>query len=291
MTSTFQPRAQSRPEPARIDRPVTYDAITVAPESPHIGAVITGVDLTQPLSGRQVEQLRAAFAQYQVVFFRDQHISFDDQIRLAGYFGALGEHAGKATISKPTENPAVRKFHYDENSQLISGENFHSDQSCAPIPPLGTILYNHTVPPNGGGDTQFASMYAAYEALSPRMKAYLEGVTATHDGKRVFGPGTPVSVHPVVIRHPESGRKALYVNTDFTAHINDLPRLEADRLLAFLIDHCVNPQWTVRFRWHAHSIAFWDNRCVQHQAIWDYWPNVRSGFRVQIEGTAAPVAG
>jgi taurine dioxygenase len=291
MTTTFQPRPQSRPEPARIDGVVTYDAITVTPESPHIGAEIGGVDLTQPLSDRQVEQLRAAFTQYQVIFFRDQHISFDDQIRLANYFGTLGEHAGKATISKPTENPAVRKFHYDENSQLISGENFHSDQSCAPIPPLGTILYNHTVPPNGGGDTQFSNMYAAYDALSPRMKVYLEGLTATHDGTRVFGPGTPVAVHPVVIRHPESGRKALYVNTDFTAHINDLPRLEADRLLAFLIDHCVNPQWTVRFRWHAHSIAFWDNRCVQHQAIWDYWPNVRSGFRVQIEGTAAPVAG
>ena len=159
------------------------------------------------------------------------------------------------------------------------------------MPPLGTILYNHTVPPDGGGDTQFASMYAAYDALSPKMKTYLEGLTATHDGTRIFGPGTPVSVHPVVVRHPESGRKALYVNTDFTSHINDLPRLEADRLLAFLVDHCVNPQWTVRFRWHAHSIAFWDTRCVQHQAIWDYWPNVRSGFRVQIEGTAAPVAG
>jgi taurine dioxygenase len=291
MTSTFQPRPQSRPEPARIDRPVRYDAITVAPESPHIGAVIGGVDLTRPLSDVQVEQLRAAYRQYQVIFFRDQHISFDDQIRLATYFGALGAHAGKATISKPTENPLVRKFHYDQNSQVISGENFHSDQSCAPIPPLGTILYNHTVPPDGGGDTQFASMYAAYDALSPRMKTYLEGLTATHDGTRIFGPGTPVSVHPVVVRHPESGRKALYVNTDFTSHINDLPRLEADRLLTFLIDHCVNPQWTVRFRWHAHSIAFWDNRCVQHQAIWDYWPNVRSGFRVQIEGTAAPIAG
>jgi taurine dioxygenase len=99
MTSTFQPRAQSRPEPARIDRPVTYDAITVTPESPHIGAEIGGVDLTAPLSERQVEQLRAAFAQYQVVFFRDQHISFEDQIRLASYFGSLGAHAGKATIS------------------------------------------------------------------------------------------------------------------------------------------------------------------------------------------------
>ena len=291
MSTAFQPRTQSRPEPEPILRPITYDAISVTPASPHIGAEIGEIDLTRPLAPEQLDQLKAAFTQYQVLFFRDQKISFEDQIRLASYFGPLGKHAGKTTISKTTENPLVRQFHYDERSQLISGENFHSDQSCAPIPPLGSMLYNHTVPPDGGGDTQFASMYAAYDALSTRMKVYLEGLTATHDGTRIFGPGTPVSVHPVVIRHPESGRKALYVNTDFTAHINELPRLEADRLLQFLIDHCVNPQWTCRFRWRAHSIAFWDNRCVQHQAIWDYWPNVRSGYRVQIEGTVAPVAG
>jgi taurine dioxygenase len=291
MSTAFQPRAQSRPEPEPIVRPITYDAISVTPASPHIGAEIGDIDLTRPLPPAQLDQLKAAFTQYQVLFFRDQRISFEDQIRLASYFGLLGKHVGKATISKTTANALVRQFHYDEHSQMISGENFHSDQSCAPMPPLGSMLYNHTVPPDGGGDTQLASMYAAYDGLSPRMKVYLEGLTATHDGTRIFGPGTPVSVHPVVIRHPESGRKALYVNTDFTAHINELPRLEADRLLQFLIDHCVNPQWTCRFRWRAHSIAFWDNRCVQHQAIWDYWPNVRSGYRVQIEGTVAPVAG
>ena len=290
-SSTFQPRPQSRPEPAKIAHSISYDAISVTPSTPHVGAEIGDVDLRKPLSNAQVEQLHAAFTQYGVIFFRDQQISHDDQIRLASHFGVLGEHVGGTTISKSTDNPAVRKFHYDEKSAVISGENFHSDQSCAAIPPLASMLYNHTVPPDGGGDTQFASMYAAYDALSPRMKTYLEGLTATHDGRAIFGPGTPVSEHPVVIRHPESGRKALYVNTDFTSHINDLPALEGARLLRFLIDHCTNPQWICRFRWRAHSIAFWDNRCVQHQAIWDYWPNVRSGFRVQIEGKAAPVAG
>jgi taurine dioxygenase len=291
MTTTFQPRPQSRPEPSKEVRPVRYDAISVTPASPHIGAEIGNIDLTKELSAAQVEQLKAAFTQYGVIFFREQQISHEDQVRLASHFGDLGQHVGGKTISSPSDHPQVRKFHYDENSAVISGENFHSDQSCAPVPPLGSMLYNHTVPPDGGGDTQFASMYAAYDALSPRMKTYLEGLTATHDGAPIFGPGTPKAVHPVVIRHPESGRKALYVNTDFTAYINDLPRLEGDRLLRFLIDHCTNPQWIVRFRWRAHSIAFWDNRCVQHQAIWDYWPNVRSGFRVQIEGQAAPVAG
>ena len=291
MTTTFQPRPQSRPAPEPSAAAIRYDAISVTPASPHIGAEIGDIDLTAPLPDAQLAQLRAAFIQYGVLFFRDQRISFDDQIRLAEYFGSLGRHAGKSTISQSTDNPLVRKFHYDETSQVISGENFHSDQSCAPIPPLASILYNHTVPPDGGGDTMFASMYTAYDGLSPRMQTYLEGLTATHDGTRIFGPGTSISSHPVIVRHPESGRKAIYVNIDFTARINELPRLEGDRLLQFLIDHCTNPQWTCRFRWRPHSIAFWDNRCVQHQAIWDYWPNVRSGYRVQIEGTAAPVAG
>ena len=139
------------------------------------------------------------------------------------------------------------------------------------------MLYNHTVPPDGGGDTMFASMYAAYDALSPRMKAYLSGLTATHDGKRVFGPTAPEAVHPVIIKHPVSGKKVIYVNTDFTAKIDELPVLEGERVLKFLIDHCNKPEWTCRFRWRAHSIAFWDNRCTHHKAIWDYWPNIRSG--------------
>ncbi len=265
------------------------DSLVVTKVSPHIGAEISNIDLTKPLSDSQLAQLKAAFAEHQVLFFRDQKLSFDDHVRLGEYFGPLGRHVGKQTISKTTENPYVRKFHYDETSTRISGENFHSDQSCAEIPPLGSILYNHTIPPNGGGDTMFASMYAAYDALSDRMKAYLDGLTATHDGTRVFGPGTPVSVHPVVITHPESGRKALYVNTDFTSHINDLPPLEARHLLDFLIEHSIKPEWSYRFRWEPHSVAFWDNRCTQHKAIWDYWPATRSGYRIQVEGTAKPV--
>ena len=267
-----------------------YQHITVTPVSPHIGAEIGNIDLTQALAEPQVNELRHAFLEHQVVFFRDQKIGFDDQIRVAGYFGPLGRHVGVNTISKTTDNPLVRKFHYDETSTRISGENFHSDQSCAAVPPLGSMLYNHTVPPKGGGDTMFASMYAAYDALSPRMKAYLSGLTATHDGTRVFGPGTPVSVHPVITRHAETGKPVIFVNTDFTSHINEVSRAESRAILDYLYAHCIRPEWTVRFRWQDHSIAFWDNRCTQHKAIWDYWPNVRSGYRVQVEGTAAPVA-
>lgn len=269
----------------------SYETITVTPVSPHIGAEIGNIDLTKPLSDLQVKELKDAFHRYLVIFFRDQKIGFEDQIRTAGYFGPLGRHVGKTTISKPTDNELVRRFHYDETSKRISGENYHSDQSCAVHPPLGTMLYNHTVPPHGGGDTCFSSMYAAYDALSQKMKDYLSGLTATHDGTRVFGPGTPISVHPVIIRHPVTGRKVVFVNTDFTSHINEVSPQESKAILEYLYDHCRREEWSCRFRWQAHSIAFWDNRCTQHKAIWDYWPNTRSGFRVQLEGTEAPVAG
>jgi len=273
-----------------IQRP-EYRSLTATPLSPHIGAEIGGLDLTKPLSEQQITELKDAFVRYQVIFFREQQISHEDQIRVASHFGPLGQHVGKNTISKPTDNPFVRRFHYDETSDRVSGENWHSDQSCAPMPPLGSMLYLHTVPPDGGGDTLFASTYAAYDALSERMKDYLGGLTATHDGARVFGPGTPKSSHPVIVRHPESGRRGIFVSWDFTSHIDGVPKAESDAILNFLYRHIGRDEWSCRFRWRPHSIAFWDNRCAQHKAIWDYWPNIRSGFRVQIEGTQAPIAG
>lgn len=277
------------PISARLTEKANYRSITAKPLSPHIGAVIGNVDLTRELSVEQIAEIKDAFTRFQVIFFRDQKISHEDQIRFASHFGPLGQHVGKNTISKPTDNPLVRRFHYDETSDRISGENWHSDQSCAAMPPLGSMLYLHTIPPDGGGDTMFASTYAAYDALSDRMKDYLVGLTATHDGARVFGPGTPKSSHPVIVRHPESGRRGIYVSWDFTSHIDGLPKAESDAILAFLYAHIGRSEWSCRFRWEPHSIAFWDNRCAQHKAIWDYWPNVRSGFRVQIEGVEAPI--
>ncbi|RFU28760.1 hypothetical protein B7463_g7581, partial [Scytalidium lignicola] len=263
----------------------------VVPYSPHVGAEILDIDLTQPLSKDVVKALYEVFLRYGVLFFRDQHLSFDDHIRFAGYFGGgPGKHVGVKPISTATDNPLVRRFHYDEKSTRISGESFHSDQSCAAIPPMGSILYNHIVPKDGGGDTLFGNMYAAYDALSPGMQTYLEGLSAVHDGTRIFGPGTPISTHPVIPQHPETGRKLIYVNSDFTREIIGVPKLESDRILAFLLEHVAKPEWQCRFRWQAHSVAFWDNRCLQHKAIWDYWPNVRSGYRVQIEGTEPPKA-
>jgi len=130
--------------------------------------------------------------------------------------------------------------------------------------------------------------------LSPSMKTYLEGKTATHDGARGFDKNAdvyPVTAHPVVVRHPESGRKLLFVNREFTSHINEVPPAESRGVLEFLYDHIARPHWNMRFRWGNHSVAFWDNRCTQHFAIWDYWPNVRSGYRMFVKGTERPLAG
>ena len=273
------------------NRDLTFKYIKVEPSSPNLGAEIYDVNLTRPLSAEQIKDLRRAFTKYLVIFFRDQKISFEDQIRLAEYFGPLGAHVGKSTISKTTDDPRVRKFHYDNNTPRVSGDVWHTDQSCAEIPPLGSMLYNHTLPPNGGGDTMFASMYAAYDALSEGMKIYLEGLTALHDGVPTFGEGTPNASHPVIVCHPDSGKKLIYVNKVFTMRINELSEEESDAILRFLCDHCVRPEWSYRFRWTPDSIAFWDNRCTQHMAVSDYLPAVRSGYRVQVDGITKPIAG
>lgn len=266
-------------------------SIEVRRLSPHIGAEIGGIDLTRPIGESQASVMREALLEHLVIFFRHQPIDVEQLKALGRCFGELHIHTGMKGME---EHPEVRRFHIDGESKHVPGEEWHTDLSCDPIPPMGSILYLHTVPPVGG-DTLFASMYAAYEALSPQMRAYLERLTATHDGARAFkrfNPegSYPLSVHPVIPRHPETGRRLLYVNQGFTSHINELPPAESAAVLAFLYQHCARPEFQVRFSWEPHSIAFWDNRCTQHLAIWDYYPQVRSGFRVQIKGVAAPVA-
>ena len=273
-----------------------FQTISATPSTPHIGAEIGNIDLTRPLSNRQVQEVYEALLKYQVIFFRDQKIDFEQHTSFARQFGKLHIHVGgDGTASQMIEgHPEIRRQHFDANSKRVSGEVWHTDQSCAPIPPMASILYQRLVPPDGGGDTLFASMYAAYDSLSPRMQSFLEGLTATHDGALSFDKGAktkyPTAVHPVIAKHPDTGRKLIYVNRGFTSHINELPAQESAALLSFLFDHCAKPHYHMRFRWRDHSIAFWDNRCTQHFAIWDYWPNVRSGYRVQVEGTAPPLA-
>jgi taurine dioxygenase len=270
---------------------MNYQSISVTPLTPNIGAEIGNIDLTKPLSNHEVKELHDAFAEFQVIFFRDQPIGLDHHVALARLFGELHIHVGPSTESKALpDRPEIRMLHFDETSEKVAGELWHTDQSCAEIPPLGSILHLHQVPPNGGGATLFSSMYAAYDELSPQMKTFLGGLTATHDGRGVFGPKAPVAVHPIIARHPVTGRELIYVNRAMTTHINELPREESDAILSFLYGHITKPDYQIRFHWREHSIAFWDNRCTQHKAIWDYYPNVRSGYRIQIKGSAPPLA-
>jgi len=155
-------------------------------------------------------------------------------------------------------------------------------------------LYIQEVPPSGG-DTMFSNMYAAYDALSDNMKQYLDGLVAIHDGEHVYRglytgvadkPTYPRAKHPVVRTHPETGKKCLFVNRAFTTHIVGIPRDESDAILNFLYQHMEHPNFQCRFQWEPNSIAFWDNRCAQHRAIWDYWPHRRYGHRVTVMGDA-----
>jgi len=267
----------------------SYQTITVTPLTPHVGAEIGAIDLTQQLNATQIADIRTALLAHGVVFFREQPIDIGTLKRFGQHFGELSIHSSRKGLD---EHPEVRPIHADANSKHVAGEEWHTDLSCDAIPPMGSILHIHTLPPLGG-DTIWASMYAAYEALSDRMKAYLEGLTATHDGRIAFGRFDPngkypLNVHPVIVRHPETRRPVLYVNRGFTSHINELPAGEGAELLQLLYRHLEKPDFQVRFRWRKDSIAFWDNRCTQHLAVWDYYPQLRSGFRVQIKGSNPP---
>ncbi len=271
---------------------MSYASIQVDPVTPRIGAEISGIDLTAALSNQQVEDLHAALAEHQVLFFRDQKINLDQQKAFGRHFGKLHIHPN---TPGPNGHPEVLPIHADANAKRIAGESWHSDVSCDAEPPLGSILYLHTVPPSGG-DTIFASQRDAYAALSPAYKVFLEGLTATHSGDHVYRRTNrllgvddrdrvfPQAVHPVVRTHPVTKRKGLFVNRNFTTHINELSPEESRAVLDFLYDHSARPAFQVRFRWQPHSVAFWDNRAVQHIAMWDYFPQVRSGYRVTIQG-------
>ena len=247
-----------------------------------------GIDLTNPLSNAQVEDLHQALIKYLVVFFRDQRLDLASHESLSRHFGELHLPPALAPWRVP-EHPGIIKFHIDKDTVKIPGEAWHSDMSCDPEPPLGSILYLHTVP-EIGGDTAFASMYAAYDALSDRMKSHLEGLTAIHDAAASLADHVPSSVklprssHPVIRTHPVTRRKALYVNEHFTTRIEGVTKAESNALLSYLFQHVQQPEFQCRFRWQERSVAFWDNRCVQHHAMWDYYPQRRHGHRVTIRG-------
>uniref|UniRef100_UPI003D6ED493 TauD/TfdA dioxygenase family protein n=1 Tax=Pantanalinema rosaneae TaxID=1620701 RepID=UPI003D6ED493 len=185
---------------------MSYDTLKLHPVSPRLGAEVRDIDITRPLTNRQVEELRTALGEFGVLFFRDQAFDHDSQKRFGRYFGELDIHPN---TPGPEGHPEILPIHADANSKIIAGERWHSDVSCFQEPPLGSILHIHTTPPSGG-DTLFASLAAAYDALSPRLQAYLEGLTAFHSGERNYrrrnaltgvddrGREFPSATHPVV---------------------------------------------------------------------------------------------
>ncbi|HYW04052.1 MAG TPA: TauD/TfdA family dioxygenase [Gammaproteobacteria bacterium] len=269
--------------------------ISVDPLTPRIGAEISGVDLTRPLSDAQVDGIRRAWLKHQVVFFRDQPMEVEQHVAFGKRFGELHIHPA---APKPVEgHPEILVVHADEKSAYVAGGGWHSDVSCDAEPPMGSILHIHRVPGSGGGDTLFASMYAAYEALSDRMQHLLEDLSAVHSSEHVYkgryghsdkktlrDGDYPSAEHPVVRVHPETGRKAIYVNWGFTTGIVGMKPAESRALLDFLFRHVTREEFQCRFRWRPDSVAFWDNRCTQHLAIWDYYPEVRHGYRVTLKG-------
>ncbi|PPR60242.1 MAG: Alpha-ketoglutarate-dependent taurine dioxygenase [Alphaproteobacteria bacterium MarineAlpha4_Bin2] len=273
---------------------MTYKCISVVPLGPIIGAEVSGVDLSRSLGNQVFQEIHDALVKHQVIFFRDQAMTVEQHKAFGRLFGKLHVHPAAPATDGDEE---VITIHADENSTSVSGgQMWHTDVSADAEPPMGSILHLREVP-EPGGDTLFASMYAAYDALSVEMKKFLGGLKAWHSsekrhkaryghrGKLRDGVDTfPNALHPVVRTHPVSGRKALFVNTVFTTHIEGLAKHESDAVLNMLYKHIATPEFTCRFRWYANSVAFWDNRCTQHRALWDYYPAVRHGYRVAVCG-------
>ncbi|MFT5174007.1 MAG: taurine dioxygenase [Gammaproteobacteria bacterium] len=267
------------------------DRVEIRPLTRNIGAEIHGVDLREPLDDETFGVVHGALLEHLVIFFRDQEITPEQHVAFGKRFGELHLHPSAPIIDN---RPELMKIHADATSPFAEGTRWHSDVSSDIEPPMASILHLTQVP-KLGGDTLFASMYAAYDALSDTMKNFLAPLTAlntsdVHVGRyEQVGGGLrrdkhPEAVHPVIRTHPETGRKLIYVNEPFTQHIVGMNKTESDAILNFLYQHNSNPQFHCRFKWERNSIAMWDNRSTQHHATWDYFPETRSGIRVTVKG-------
>ena len=273
----------------------SYETLEVETLTPHIGAKVRGVDLSQPLTNEQARDVHQAWIDWKILVFPNQHLNRDQHKAFARRWGKLHVHPMQPTYGGDEEVLVVKTT---RDSAYTSGDGWHTDVTCDPVPPLGSMLYVTETPASGGGDTLFADMYLAYQMLSDPMKEFLDPLLAEHDGA---GPyvgsykstppegGYPKSQHPVIVTHPDSGKKLLYVNRGFTSHIVGLGRSESNAVLEMLyrlIDS--TPRLYCRVDWEPNTLAFWDNRCTQHHAVWDYWPNSRYGERVSIVGDQRP---
>ncbi|MEZ5599258.1 MAG: TauD/TfdA family dioxygenase [Pseudomonadales bacterium] len=275
-----------------------YHTIGVNSITPHIGAEISGVDLSQPLANEQFSEVYQAWLDWKVLVFRDQQLSGEQHKAFARRFGALHVHPMQHSYGG---DPEILRVRTTKDSRYTAGNGWHTDVSCDEFPPLGSMLYMKETPECGGGDTLFADMYLAYDLLSDRFKAMLDGLVAVHDGAIPYlggyqvappnGSTYPRHEHPLVCTHPETGKKILYVNSGFTSHIKDLAPTESRAILQMLYQHIAQtPRLICRVQWEPNTLTFWDNRCTQHHAVWDYYPHSRYGERVSIVGTQRPAA-
>lgn len=280
---------------SNVTYPLPMAVISVTPISPVLGAEVEGLDLRHEIDQSTFEQIHQAFLDHRVLFFRDQSLlDSQAQVALAQRFGPLHTHPAAPTDDADS---AVFVIHAHEDSPIANGNGWHSDVSCDEEPPMATMLQVHTLPEGGGGDTLFADMEAAYRSLPPESQSRLRTLTALHESEHVYrgryadrgvddnDAQYPSAQHPVVRTHPETGRLSIYVNRSFTTQIVGLNPEESGELLSWLFNHIEQPEFQIRYRWRQNDLALWDNRCLQHFAIWDYWPNERKGNRVSILGS------
>ncbi|WP_432841807.1 TauD/TfdA dioxygenase family protein [Dactylosporangium sp. CA-092794] len=268
--------------------PRDYRTITVHPLTPIVGGEVSGVDLSAELPAAQLDEVRTAFLDHHVLVFRDQYITDEDHKRFAGHFGSL-----RPVNPPPEGDPVILDIRTTAKDANSPGNGWHADGSADAEPSLGSMLYITETPQGGsGGDTMFANMNLAYEMLSPPLRELLDGLTAIHDGELPFRvyerpPNyvAPKNEHPLVVRHPDSDLKILYANSGYTARIPQLSVAESDALLKLLVAlPAMVPLLSCRVRWQPNTLVFWDNRIVQHNAIYDYYPLTRYGRRVAING-------
>jgi taurine dioxygenase len=272
--------------------------IEIRPIAGAIGAEIGNVDVSVDLDEATIGAIRTALLTHCVVFFRNQTLSAERHKAFTRRFGPIFIHPNYRGMQADSEIVQITREPSDAH---IVGEEWHADTTMVAAPSMGAILYAVEVPPFGG-DTLFANQYLAYEMLSPGMQRLLSGLTARHSDRKVAGPqanknaqrSTKVredadwrettSVHPVVVTHPETGRKLLYVNHSYTQHFEGMSEEESRPLLDWLLEHGHRPEFTCRFRWEPGSIAFWDNRACKHLAVHDAGGFRRVMRRTQICG-------
>lgn len=261
--------------------------------TPTIGSMVN-FDLATA-SAADMTEIHRLLGERMVLAFPDQHLSRDQHKALGKHFGTGVLHRHPLAAQTGSTDPDVLIVKADANSKWVAGESWHTDVSCDPNPIAVSMLYMKQIPENGGGDTLFASMYDALEGLSAPLRKMLEGLTARHNGARPWRDGYGieppkdqpynVTVHPVILRHPETARALLWVNGGFTQRIMEVSKHESDHLLDMLLNHIERePKYQCRIRWQNNMLVMWDNLATQHIASWDYFPQTRIAERVSVVG-------